>query len=457
MTPLPIGIAAGLFIGKQIGVFGAIWAADRVGLARKPAVLRWTHIYGAALLCGVGFTMSLFIGELAFTERFLIDEAKIGTLLGSLAVGITGYIVLALAKPIGRSQRDRDEAAEIFGEDADEDPTVCNDPYAPPPLSPPLILASCATPPAARDGPVRRRPRLCRAADGDRRKGTRLYRRLLRRSRAQDRGPGAGRAAAIFPPLPPASRRFVAGCPHLSGRRTRAERAFLTAQLTAAATRLRMLSGEKLPFVAEAEGLFGVRPELKPLASYDPILARIEALVPGTGTLADRVEAYQNRFTIPRDKLEPVFRNAIAACRTATTEHIALPPSERFDLAFVTGKSWSGYNYYLGDYKSRIEVNTDLPIRLNRAIDLGCHEGYPGHHVLNALLEERLVRGKGWVEFSVYPLFFAAIPAGRGVGQLRHRPRLPGRAQSPLRGRRAGAARRAAMRRKSAVTSSSAS
>ncbi len=166
-----------------------------------------------------------------------------------------------------------------------------------------------------------------------------------------------------------------------------------------------MLQGEKLPFADEAQGLFGVRPEIRPLASYDPILTRIEALVPGPGTLADRVEAYQNRFTIPKDKLDAVFRNAIAACRTATTEHIALPPTERFDLAFVTGKSWSGYNYYLGDYKSRIEVNTDLPIRLSRAIDLGCHEGYPGHHVLNALLEERLVRGKGWIEFSVYPLF----------------------------------------------------
>lgn len=181
--------------------------------------------------------------------------------------------------------------------------------------------------------------------------------------------------------------------------------AFLMAQLRAADTRLRMLQGQKLRFVDEAEGLFGVRPEIKPLPSYDSILAQIEALVPGSGTLADRVDAFQNRFTIPKDKLDTVFRNAIAACRTATTEHIALPPTERFDLAFVTGKSWSGYNYYLGDYKSRIEVNTDLPIRLSRAIDLGCHEGYPGHHVLNALLEEKLVRGKGWPEFSIYPLF----------------------------------------------------
>lgn len=181
--------------------------------------------------------------------------------------------------------------------------------------------------------------------------------------------------------------------------------AFLQAQLTAAATRLRMLQGEKLSFADEAQGLFGVRPEVKPLASFDPVLARIEALVPGDGTLADRVEAYQNRFTVPRDKLEPVFRQAIAACRQATIEHIDLPPAEKFDLAFVTGKSWSGYNYYLGNDRSRIEINTDLPIRLSRAVDLGCHEGYPGHHVLNVLLEERLVKAKGWTEFTVYPLF----------------------------------------------------
>jgi NhaA family Na+:H+ antiporter len=136
LSPLPLGIAAGLFLGKQLGVFGAIWAVDRIGLCRKPEVLRWTHIYGASLLCGVGFTMSLFIGELAFTDRLLIDEAKIGTLLGSILSGIVGYMVLALAKPFGESERDREEASEIFGEDADEDPTVCNDPYSPP-LSPP--------------------------------------------------------------------------------------------------------------------------------------------------------------------------------------------------------------------------------------------------------------------------------------------------------------------------------
>jgi len=180
---------------------------------------------------------------------------------------------------------------------------------------------------------------------------------------------------------------------------------FLAAQLTAAATRLRMMQGEKLSFADEAKGLFGVAPDIKPLESYDPVIAKIDALVPGSGPLPERVEAFQNRFNIPTDRLKPVFDAAIAECKRRTLEHIALPKNESFTMEFVTGKSWSGYNYYKGNAHSLIQVNTDLPIRISRAVDLGCHEGYPGHHVLNALLEEKLTKGQGWIEFSVYPLY----------------------------------------------------
>ena len=187
----------------------------------------------------------------------------------------------------------------------------------------------------------------------------------------------------------------------LDARRVR----FLAAQLTAAATRLRMMQGEKLSFADEARGLFGVVPDLKPLESYDPVLAKIEGLVPGRGPLPERVEAFQDRFNIPKDRLKPVFDAAIAECKRRTLEHIALPKNESFTMEFVTGKSWSGYNYYKGNAHSLIQVNTDLPIRISRAVDLGCHEGYPGHHVLNALLEEKLTKGRNWIEFSVYPLY----------------------------------------------------
>ncbi|RYD43549.1 MAG: hypothetical protein EOP63_09315 [Sphingomonadales bacterium] len=180
---------------------------------------------------------------------------------------------------------------------------------------------------------------------------------------------------------------------------------FLHAQLRAAETRLQMMQGTRFAFADEAERLFGVRPRLKPLASYDPELAKIDALVPGEGALADRVEAYLDAFTIPKDRLQKTFDAAIARCRGRSMAHIPMPEGESFRLEFVTGKSWSGYNYYQGGYHSLIQVNTDLPIRLSRALDLGCHEGYPGHHLLNMKLEEKLVKERGWAEFSVYPLY----------------------------------------------------
>jgi len=96
-APLPLAIAAGLFFGKQVGIFSIVWIVDRLKIARRPEGASWPEIWGVALLCGIGFTMSLFIGELAFPRsRLLVDEAKIGILLGSLMSAIVGYIVLRL-------------------------------------------------------------------------------------------------------------------------------------------------------------------------------------------------------------------------------------------------------------------------------------------------------------------------------------------------------------------------
>jgi NhaA family Na+:H+ antiporter len=124
-SPLPLAVAAGLVVGKQIGVFGSIWLADRAGLAPKPPHLRWIHVYGAALLCGIGFTMSLFIGALAFEDQALVDAAKIGILAGSLASGVLGFVVLRMSRPIPFTAEESEEAEEVFGEDARRDPRVC--------------------------------------------------------------------------------------------------------------------------------------------------------------------------------------------------------------------------------------------------------------------------------------------------------------------------------------------
>ena len=97
LEPLPLGIAAGLFLGKQAGVFLMSWLAVATGIARRPAGASWGQIYGAALLAGVGFTMSLFIGTLAFEAPEYAAAVRVGVLSGSLVCGLLGYLVIRLA------------------------------------------------------------------------------------------------------------------------------------------------------------------------------------------------------------------------------------------------------------------------------------------------------------------------------------------------------------------------
>ena len=115
--------------------------------------------------------------------------------------------------------------------------------------------------------------------------------------------------------------------------------------------------------------------------------------------------AYRKNFVIPADKLDVVFQRAINECKQRTAAHISLPENEDFSLEYVQDKPWSGYNWYKGKAYSLIQINSERPIDISRAIDLGCHEGYPGHHTYNALLEHKLVDELGWQEFSVYPLY----------------------------------------------------
>ncbi len=179
----------------------------------------------------------------------------------------------------------------------------------------------------------------------------------------------------------------------------------LHAQLVAARTRLAMSAGESLDFEREAEGLYALRPVLNPLSDYDAALQQLEELFPGDGPLWQRVDAFASTTAIPPEKLQAVMHASINECKQRTLQHIGLPADEKFTLALVTGQPWSGYNWYQGNATSLIQINTDLPVLMSRAVDLGCHEGYPGHHVLNMLLEQRLSKDRGWVEFTVYPLY----------------------------------------------------
>lgn len=181
---------------------------------------------------------------------------------------------------------------------------------------------------------------------------------------------------------------------------------YLTIQLSALSSRALMLKGSLiLNFDQQSLALYDTQAPANKLEEFNQTLALLEKLLPGKEDLSAKVEKFQSQFVIPKDKLKVVFDAAIDACRERTKKHINLLENENFNLEFVTDKPWSGYNWYKGDAFSVIQVNTDLPIYISRAVDLGCHEGYPGHHTYNSLLEANLYQQRGWVEFSVYPLF----------------------------------------------------
>ncbi len=186
---------------------------------------------------------------------------------------------------------------------------------------------------------------------------------------------------------------------------TALRRSYLERQLESLAARVDMLCGKRMTFDEESQALYDAVAPTYPETHFQRIINELNTLLPGAGTIQQRYAAFKDRFVIPKERLDVVFRAAIEECRRRTKLHIPLPADERFVLEYVTNKSWSGYNWYKGKSISLIQINTDLPIYIDRAVDLGAHEGYPGHHVYNALLEQNLLKEKGWMEFSVYALF----------------------------------------------------
>ena len=207
----------------------------------------------------------------------------------------------------------------------------------------------------------------------------------------------------------------------------RLRHSYLDRQLSSLDARIRIVKGERLSFDEESKALYDAVAPTHPPEHFQRILDTLDKRFPGQGSLTTRYDAWRRPFVIPREKLDSVFQTAIKACRERTLQHITLPANESFTVEYVTNKSWSGYNWYQGNYRSLIQVNTDLPIYIDRAIDLACHEGYPGHHVYNALLEKHLVRDRGWMEFTVYPLFSPQSLIAEGTANYGIEVAFPGR------------------------------
>lgn len=180
---------------------------------------------------------------------------------------------------------------------------------------------------------------------------------------------------------------------------------YLYKQLLACKTKIFMLNGVTLSFDEEAKALYDAEVPIFNEDYFRNSLSELEKILPGEGSISERLQKFKKRFKIPEEKLKTAFDAAITECRKRTLKNIQLPPSENFTVEYVKNKPWGAYNWYKGNFYSVIQVNTDLPIYIDRVIDLAAHEGYPGHHVYNALLEWNLYRKKEWVEFSVYILF----------------------------------------------------
>jgi len=180
---------------------------------------------------------------------------------------------------------------------------------------------------------------------------------------------------------------------------------YLITQLKAVGARLDILNGKQLTFDQESEQVYDAVAPHYGEEHFMAIRAELEKELPGDGDLTDRLEEFKKQFIIPTDKLDTVFQAAINEARSRTLKYIKLPENESFTVEYVKDQVWGAYNWYKGNSYSLIQVNTDVPMEISRAIDLACHEGYPGHHVYNALLENKLYKERGWVEYCAYPLY----------------------------------------------------
>lgn len=183
-------------------------------------------------------------------------------------------------------------------------------------------------------------------------------------------------------------------------------REFLLRQLHAIASRVDLLLGARPSFDQETEEFFGVRvPAEIDQSHLAAVRSELDELLPGKGELAQRYLAYDGEFVIPAKRLPSVMNRALQGCRAQTLAHIPMPAGERVTVEYVSNKPWSAFSRYQGNFHSLIQINTDFPLTVDRALQLACHEAYPGHHTYNSIRDMRLVRARHLSEFMVQPTF----------------------------------------------------
>jgi hypothetical protein len=177
---------------------------------------------------------------------------------------------------------------------------------------------------------------------------------------------------------------------------------YLRGQLTGLECTARKMSGEPVAFIDEVRAYFQVDVELGDTAGYAAAQAELEALLPGSGPLAERYAAHRRLEECPPDKLESAVLALSSALRDRVRGQYGLPEVETVRYEVVTDQPWSGFNYYEGDYTSRVAINADLPHRMGHLPHLVAHEAYPGHHTEHCRKERGLVERSGRTEHTVF-------------------------------------------------------
>jgi hypothetical protein len=171
-----------------------------------------------------------------------------------------------------------------------------------------------------------------------------------------------------------------------------ARRHFLRSQVIGILTSARKLAGEPIAYADEVEACYGVRPRRFAEDDFEAAHRRLEEVVPGNGPLAERYIAWREAQAVPTERLEAAVASLAEDLRARTGTLFGLPEGEGVDFALVTGKPWAGFNYYLGGLKSKVEINTDLPVLSSSLGHLISHEAYPGHHTERVRKEVCLLR-----------------------------------------------------------------
>jgi hypothetical protein len=193
---------------------------------------------------------------------------------------------------------------------------------------------------------------------------------------------------------------------------------WLRHQVVGLETVARKLAGEEIPYADEVERCYGVRPRRVPETEFEGAHRELDRLLPGDGDLAERYQAWREGDPLPPERLAPALEALVAELRGRTVETFGLPEGEAGELDYVTGEPWSAYNYYLGDLRSRVAVNTDVAMNAGLIGMLMGHELYPGHHTEHVWKEQRLVREEGRLEESILMIGAPQSLIAEGIAEL---------------------------------------